>query len=306
MADTELQKLEKIGKSGGRNPYQEEQYQRLVREQGPGAMGASNDPLAMARQLRQFTIESNQPAIASLQQGIPETSAKFETERTRLSSEKAPLQERYKNLLNEVTRRESADIGAVQRRTGQEFGYRGIPASSTLYQDELIRAESPIRQAYATRAKDVGLEQENSLRGIDNVIAGLTGQETEAKRSIQNAIAQLQSGEPSTAIQGALSLIGLQQQAAQAQSAQEIQRQQLALQEKELEIASKPKLSDQYASLGEGSSLINLLTGKPLYTNPKSYKPEEGGGSGESSILQQIFGSGLTGGSSGSRYSLVP
>lgn len=272
---------------------------------GGAGSGAASDPLETARKLRQFTIDSNQPAIASLQSSIPETSARFETERTRLSGEKEPLKQRYQNLLSEVTRRESADIGAVQRRTGQEFGYRGIPASSTLYQDELIRAESPIRQAYAGQAKDVGLEQENSLRGIDNLIANMAGQETEAKRSIQNAIAQLQSGEPASAIQGALSLIGLQQQAAQQQSAQEIQRQQLALQEKELSLNSQPKLSDQYASLGEGSSLINLLTGRPVYTNPKTYKPEDGGSTNEATILQQIFGK-SAGSSSGSRYSLVP
>src|SRR3990167_10258162 len=86
--------------------------------------------VATAQKLRQFNIESNQPAISSLQASIPETEQKFAAEQTRLGGEKEPLKQRYQSIIDELTRREGVDITATQRRTGQEFGYRGIPASS--------------------------------------------------------------------------------------------------------------------------------------------------------------------------------
>ena len=39
-------------------------------------------------------------------------------------------------------------------------------------------------------------------------------------------------------------------------------------------------LSDSFTSLGEGSTLFNLLTGQPVYTAPKQYKASGGGAGG--------------------------
>ena len=278
--DTRLQMLEKIGQStGGRNPSQEGEYQELLRQSQPQISNAASfaqapviDPVAQAQKLREFNIQSNQPQISSLQAQIPEVEQKFGAEQTRLAGEKAPLTQRYNNIIDQLTQRETKDISAVQRRTGQEFGYRGIPASSTLYLDELSRAESPIRQAYGGQIKDVGFEREGALRNIDQLMASLAGQSTEAKRTVQNAIGALQSGDPASAIQGAMQILQLQQQAGQNQTQNLLAQQQQGLREREFglqeQIANRPKEQDQFATLSKGSTLFNLLTGQPIYTAP--------------------------------------
>ena len=263
---------------------------------GGGNASAAMDPVAAAQKLRQFNIESNAPAISSLQAQIPEVQQKFQTEQNRLLAEKQPLQDRYKALLDEINRKETADISNVQRRTGQEFGARGIPASSTLYTDELIRAESPIRQAYSGQAKDVGLGQEEGLRGIDNLVASLAGQSVEAERTVKNAIGQLQSGDPASAIQGAMQILSLQQNQAQFQADQGIKQQQLNLQGRELAIKEQPK---KYETLSEGSTIYDLLNGKALYTAPKTYKDLQGQSGGND------YYSSTSSNTSAGRYSFV-
>lgn len=51
-------------------------------------------------------------------------------------------------------------------------------------------------------------------------------------------------------------------------------------------------IGKSYVNLGEGSSLFNLLTGKSVYTNPKTYKADNPGSFNdtERKILERIFG----------------
>ena len=274
------------------NPSQQTEYEKMKAadpfEQAKKA-SSPESMVATAQKLRQFNIESNQPAISSLQEQIPEVEQKFAAEQTRLGGEKEPLKQRYQSIIDELTRREGVDITATQRRTGQEFGYRGIPASSTLYLDELQRAESPIRQAYGGQIKDVGFERETGLRGIDQLISNLAGQSTEAKRTIQNAIGQLQSGDPASAIQGAMSILQLQQQQQQFMQQQALAERELT----EYKIPSLAKTEDtdiskNFTSVGEGSALFNLLTGQEVFKNPKTYKSAVG--AGNLPDLNSIFG----------------
>ncbi|MBI2005627.1 MAG: hypothetical protein HYS80_02590, partial [Candidatus Aenigmarchaeota archaeon] len=159
MADTELQQLAKTD----RNPVQETRYRELLRQQetsqpfGNYATSATPDLAALARQQLQLRQEANAPAVASLEAGIPETSARFATERTRLAGEKEPLKQRYQSILDEITRREKVDVGAQERVTSREFGRRGIPLSSGLFDTTLQEAVSPLSQFYTGQAKEAGL-----------------------------------------------------------------------------------------------------------------------------------------------------
>lgn len=254
-----------LGDFYSRNPGAKQAYER----------SKPIDPIEQARKLRDFTIESNRPAISSLQQSIPETSAKFDTERTRLQGEKEPLKQRYQSLLDEVKRRETVDVGAQERVTSREFGRRGIPLSSGLFDQTLQGELSPLRQFYTGQAKDVGFEQEAGLRGIEQLIASLTGQETDQLRTIKNTIGQLESGSPADAITGALSLLGIQNQASQSAAQQALAEREFALQER---LANQPQQKDQYATLGEGSTLYDLINRTALFTAPKTYKGSGGGG----------------------------
>ena len=293
---SELETLSAIEQHGDLNPIQRERLGKLRAAGSTGSpqgiIGGGSDPVprasasfstgttgtgditSLAREMIKLQQEANAPAVSSLQASIPETSARFATERTRLSGEKEPLKQRYKTIIDEITRREKVDVGAQERVTSREFGRRGIPLSSGLFDTTLQEAVSPLRQFYTGQTKEAGLGQEEGLRGIEDLIASLIGKETEATRGIQNAIAQIQAGGSGQGIQNALSLYQAQKQAEQQQAQFTLQQ---ALAERELglkeRLANKPETKESYATLGEGSTLFNLLTGQPMYTAPKTYKP---------------------------------
>src|SRR3990167_9463241 len=84
------------------------------------------DPVESARKMQEFYVNANQPAIQSLQASIPETSARFGAERTRLGGEKQALPQRYNSIMDEIKRREGIDVSAQERVTSREFGRRLI------------------------------------------------------------------------------------------------------------------------------------------------------------------------------------
>lgn len=276
-----LEELRRAGSMG--NPHGIESATGSFLGRGISGGGAAPiiDPIEQARKLRAFTIEANQPAIASLQAQIPETQQRFAGEKSRILGEKEPLKERYNAIISELTRREGTDIAAQQRRTGQEFGYRGIPASSTLYQDELIARESPIRQAYGGQIANVGFEREEGLRNLDTLAANLEAQGIDAVRQIENAKASLLSGDPASALSGAMQLLGLQQQAAQFEANLGLQKEQLALSEREFglqsQIANKP--GTEIVNIGGRAKLINTQTGAVIQDLGLSGSPSTGSAS---------------------------
>lgn len=295
MGDTRLEQLAKTT----RNPIEETEYRNLLTTQSlpyfqggnatttaqfraataGGTTGTSpTDLVDIARQLQGLREEANRPAVSSLEASIPETQTRYAAEQTRLAGEKQPLKNRYQGILDEIIRRENVDVSAQQQVTSREFGKRGIPLSSGLFDVELQKGVSPVRQFYTGQTTQTGLEREAGVRKIDELIANVTGQGVESVRAIRNAIAQLQSGAGQEAISGALSLYNTQQQSAAQTRQAELDR---ALQTRELEEYKIPSLqgtediTKQYTSLSPGSTLFNLLTGQPIYKAP--FKPIAGG-----------------------------
>lgn len=205
---------------------------------GGGTPGGGN-VLETAKQLLGFQREASQPAVASLQASIPELEQRFSTQRTGLEAEREPLKARYDRILKDMTARVSTDIS-------REYGRRGIPLSSGMFETNLTERLNPLTER-------IGLEREGGLRDLTNLIAQLTGQETEQRRAIQNAIAQLQAGDPSGAISQGLNLLQTQQ-SAQAQSAQQA----LAQRQADLaqQIFQQTTLPESQANLQNIASLI--------------------------------------------------
>lgn len=208
---------------------------------GGGNNGGGGNVIETAKQLLGFQQQANQPAIQSLQAQAGEVGQSFAGQRERLAGGIQALKDRYNQILDEMKGRVSTDLS-------REYGRRGIPLSSGMFEQDLTSKINPL-------TRDVGLAREEGVRGIEQLIAGLTGQETETKRNILNAIAQLQAGAPGESISQALNLISQQQTAQQATAK-----------------AREP------ISLSEGTTLFDPTTGKPIYTAPKTYKPGDGGG----------------------------
>src|SRR3990167_1407642 len=162
---SEYETLYNIGVSGGgRNPVQETRFQELSKagsygnqygiesstgsyltnplssgETGnvlgnagmPSSAGATGGSLLdQAEALRQFNINATAPS------------------RTALEASKNPLRERYDQLLTELTRQQTVETGQQNLALSREYGKRGIPLSSGMFEQDLMGKTQGISQFY--------------------------------------------------------------------------------------------------------------------------------------------------------------
>lgn len=189
------------------------------------------------QQAIEMNRKANEPAIQSLQASLPEVTQRFEQQRQQTSAQIEPLKQRYDQLLADVKGQGQQQANKQTVITNNELGKRGIVGSSTLAQQEIQNATDPIYAQIASNTKNIGLEKEQGLQALQNILGGLTSQETDAQRAVTNAIAQLQSGAGQAGIQQGLSMY-------QQQQAQKLQEQQAAAQkaQQDLENAQNAQL----------------------------------------------------------------
>ena len=203
----------------GLNPFSD-QIRQLANEQGSsfedaayrayyglstmptqlGQMGGSGDLANLNRANQALFAEANKPAIESLQASVPETKAAYGVAEQKIQSGIEPLKARYQSLLDELTRRQGVEEQQGGLALTREYGKRGVPVSSGMFDQNLIQNMTPIRQFYAGQSKDVGLGRESDLLAIANQLAQLPISQATDLRSIQNAIAAIQSGGSKDAI----------------------------------------------------------------------------------------------------------
>ena len=116
-------------------------------------------------------------------------------------------------------------------------------------------------------AYDVALREETTPveQAYGGLITGAEGEREDKLSAIRSAIAGLQSGAGNVSMSDALSILT---------SAKAFE---------------KPAVSP--ISLGEGATLFDPTTGKPIYTAPKTYAPKE---TMDLSALMALFGGGVT------------
>lgn len=238
---------------------------------GTGSGGGGNYADIAAQQLK-LMQEANKPAIASLQASIPETQTRYANEQTRLESQRTPIEQRYQSLLEQVTASGNQATNREQIATSREFGKRGISTQSGIFDQTLNERLLPITQYTQSQTKDLGIAREDTLTQLQNLITQVPDRATAALREIQNSIAGLQSGGSRDAITSALQIFQLQEQAKQADADR-------ALQEKIANMKTTD-IGSPYTTIGEGSTLFDLINGRPVYTAPKTYKPGTGIGTG--------------------------
>jgi hypothetical protein len=193
----------------------------------------------MAKQIRQFTIDSNQPQVQTLQSSVD------------------PLKQRYSDLLSSIKGQQSVAEGYQTRATTSSLGARGLLPQSAEGQQALASALAPTDAQYQGLAAQTGLGEQQDLN------------------SIAQQIAALQAGNPEGAISSASNLLGLQQQASQFAQSNALQQQQLAQSAPASKFISIPgvgvydilnKSIVNQLNGGGGSSGIQLINGVP-YVN---------------------------------------
>lgn len=268
MADTRLQMLEKIGSQ--RNPAENSEYQQLL--QGGGDTGDGGYSSIVQQQLK-LQQQANAPAVASLQQSIPEIQNKYAQTSAQLKAQQAPLEQRYQNLLNQITANQQKEEQRTSIAGARELGRRGISSESGFYDQFQNQQLSPVTQFYTGQAATTGQNREDAIRELQNLIAGVSTQETEQTRAVQNAIAQLMSGGNSQAIQNALGIYQNNQEQERLAQASEFQRQQAeldrAFQDKQYDFNVR-QYEDSLKKANTGSGNITFNSTEPKPSAPPS------------------------------------
>lgn len=115
--------------------------------------------------------QSIQPALSAYQALIPITQQTYAQKAQALQSQKPLLEQRYQNLLSEINRKQTEETGQISQSTTREFGKRGIPVSSGVFDTTLQEKVSPVQQFYTGQSRDVGLEQTRSLQDLASQIS---------------------------------------------------------------------------------------------------------------------------------------
>lgn len=268
----------------------------------PGSPGAApsfnptdlNKAIEEAVKRQQDVIK---PQVESLTASIPEISAKYNQTRTDLQAQRAPLQERYNNLIQSIKGQGVEAVNNQTRITNNELGKRGLLGSSTVAQQEIQNAVTPLDLKYKTLETTANQDQTDALSGIDRSITGLTTAETADQRALKNAIATLMAGASGQGITTgsniySTSLTSAQEQARQAQAAQIAQDQALreAKQQEVLNELARAKLANE--------------TAQTRYDTNKPYPASAGGSTSDISSILSLLNSGAT--QSPARYTLAP
>ena len=153
----------------------------------------------------------------------------------------------------------------------REYGKRGIPLSSGLYETETSNRNLELAKQFAPIKAQSGMQEAQDIKGIDDLIASLMAGNPEQATSAGFNTAQLGQN----ASQFAQTLL---QQQAQTQQDNQYRNNALAQAMEIAKMQNQPRptssnLSNQFASLAPGNTIFDLLNKQALYTAPKSYAP---------------------------------
>jgi len=219
-------------------------YQFLQKQFAPGGTFATQQAQQQAAGMQQRAQEAVAPAIETLEKG------------------KDPLKQKYNDIIASIKGEKEVAMQQAGVASAQEFGKRGIPLSSGAYSQYLQGRTLPISTAYESQEAQTGLAAQQMEQAIDNMIAQLQAETGMSAFDAENAVN--------------MALMSLKEQQRQFDISTQLSKDQLA---QNLEIAKMGKeTGSNYVTLGEGSTLYDLLTNQALYTAPKTYKGTSGGG----------------------------
>ena len=247
-----------------------------------------------SKRIQDQAQKSLQQGISTLEGGKATIAPIYQSRQEMLRGELGPTQQRYENLLAQVTARQQEEMGLTTKTQSRELGRRGITGGSGLYDQTLEQALSPISRHYAGQVKDVGLSQEADLRAIQNAITELTNQQATQELGITKDIANIQASGGMNAAQLAAQMMTSRQAAAENQAEMALRQllaeQQAGFTERELamqEAQSPLQLQLLQAQLDKA---LAPATGGSGYAATNYLAPSAQTNTSNQAILQQIFG----------------
>lgn len=201
-------------------------------------------------------LQAVQPAVTSLEAGIPEVKQAYTTRQSQLTAEKDPLIQRYQQLLDQIQGRETSQVNDVSRDTTRELGRRGITSDSTFASQQIQGVTAPIHSQAQSDILSTTFDREANLRQIDNSITNLTSEMVQAERDIRNSIAQIQATAGSQGVAQALQLY----QIAQEQRKADLDRLQAAKEAADTNATNAAKINAPTSSVQEIGGRKVLIT----------------------------------------------
>lgn len=195
-----------------------------------------------ASEARRLAGEAVQPAIETLQ------------------AQQQPLQERYSKIIEDIQAQRGLRTKQAETAVSREFGKRGIPLSSGVFDVGLQERRLPIDVQFGSLLQQAGGEQESKLLQLANAIAALQSTGGLAGFQAGQDVSQFVQSQAQQAGQFAQTLA---EQIRQSGVSEELQR---------LQLEQSKTPDSPFTTLGEGSTLFNLLTGQPVFTAPKTFK----------------------------------
>lgn len=215
---------------------------------------------------------ANAPVVASLNAQIPEIKSQYAAQTANVTAQQKTLNDRYDALLKSLDTTQTKETNAQTVTTANELGKRGLLPSSTLAQQEIINATTPITDKYTGLRTTAALDQTEGQTALMGLLNQLTSGETSDIRGVLGAIAQLQSGASTSGMQLGTNIWGQNQATQAAQAAQTYKEKQDAIAneiaKKNLENETKKttyEINKPYSTTGssfDNPFLTQLLTGQ--------------------------------------------
>lgn len=143
------------------------------------------------------------PAISSLEQSVPITQQMYGQQAENLKQTSSNVEKRYQALLDSLTGKEAQDKAQVGLATSREFGKRGIPLSSGVFDQAMLEKTQPISQFYAGQIKETGVAREADMMKLAQALAMNPIELSQALNQIRQAQATIQMGGAKDAITNA-------------------------------------------------------------------------------------------------------
>ena len=170
--------------------------------------------------------KANEPAVSTYQSESPGIQSNYEAQKANVTAQGQTLNDRYDALLKSLDTSKTKDVSAQTVITNNELGKRGLLPSSTLAQQEVTNAITPITDKYTGLTTTAALDQTTGQQSIQQLLNQLTSGETTDVNAVNNAIAQLQSGAASSGITTGSNVYSQNQSTLAAQAAQTYKEQQ--------------------------------------------------------------------------------
>jgi hypothetical protein len=245
------------------NPGEVARYEREYAQMGgggvtgsSGSVGNFNDYVSQAQNMYKAAAK---PAIESLQASVPEI-------KSTVAGKTQILNERYKNLIDEIKGGQQKAENRQTVVTAGELGKRGIDPTSTLYGQELTSAVNPITSEYTGMLKSAATDQTAGQFDLANL-------ETEQLANVRQTIANLQMGTDTNAINTAMQLYTqAQTNAANAASVAEAKRQNDIKNALEQAIYTNVTLPTSQSNIKKTAS--DISTSQAALANQKAWQAE--------------------------------